>query len=305
VVCLTIWLITLCRVESGADRGSAQPNHPFFPKEIAMSRTSYWTIAFATLFTVAAGTRGASIAVNFVNTAETDGTPNNYLAPSDTAGVVSQAYWTSLIVTDPDDGNGTGSITNAVNDSGTATTLDVSLGPLDYGSGEKTYPTGFGGNYNWGSQNTGDAEMHAGGVNFSPLIVLSQIPYASYDVYLYMQGGSNGGNAGGTASLAVGAGGSGTVDTTVFYYHGYTGAYSPPYYFQVTSTDSGNPGSGNYFLWQNCTADTLDVSFEANGAIYDAGTVGIQIVETPEPASLALLALGGLVLLPSRKRLRM
>jgi hypothetical protein len=138
-------------------------------------------------------------------------------------------------------------------------------------------------------------------------IALANIPYASYSVYLYgqtdtAQSGSVQDYAGTGASNTAGA----------IYYIGPTAANAYNYgnnhvattYVQATGTTLGTEtNSSNYVLFSGLTntSQLLDV-------VSTTGTFAVSGVEivgsTPEPASLVLLSLGGLLILSRRRRAR-
>jgi len=119
----------------------------------------------------------ASIGVNM-------GSNEVSLATGDAAGVVvSQGNWNNA-------SGGSGSLSNVKNNSGTTTTLDVSWG----GTSPGTWHVSGNGTA------TGDAKMMNGYLDAAYLtrsvyVSLSEIPYAQYDVYVYV-GGSNTGAKG-------------------------------------------------------------------------------------------------------------
>ena len=231
---------------------------------------------------------GAAISIN-INPAD-QGTQTQ-MAPTDVAGApgVAAGYWNSLAVSGNGNGYIGGSMSNLLDNSGAATTLNASAGAIPGGSG--AWDTNFS-NYGW---NGADLTMHTGGLEYDPQITISDVAYALYDIYVYLGGGANGGNAGGEISLSSldenGAG----VDPTQYQFFGYSWSGNNTY-TQITSTDPASPGSGNYVLFTGNSASSFTVNYESfPNDQWNGGVTGIEIVSTapvPEPATPSLAALG-------------
>jgi hypothetical protein len=142
---------------------------------------------------------------------------------------------------------------------------------------------------NWGGSGTWQV-MENGAIYPSGYFDLSGIPYSSYNVFVYVA--PNGGNGGYNNTVAITAISGGSVDpvTTdgVFTY-----GWSPNTWAQGI----------NMVEFTGNTASRILVNMPYTGN-WNGGVAAIEIVATPEPASLALLALGGLLVLPRRKSVR-
>jgi len=117
-------------------------------------------------------------------------------------------------------------------------------------------------------------------------ISIAGIPYAEYDLYVYVKGWTAGRT--GEARLNGVTGSEIGFDT----YKDFPGSHS-----RATSTAT----QGTYVLWEGLTASsvTVDVRRQSSNVIIS----GFQVVEVPEPATMSLLALGGMALLKRRKRI--
>ena len=118
-------------------------------------------------------------------------------------------------------------------------------------------------------------------------ITITGIPYAEYDLYLYVKGWT----AGRTGYAQIqGIGGSEIGFNT---YQNFPGSHS-----RATSTST----QGTYVLWEGLTASNLVVeSRRGNNNII---LTGFQVVQVPEPSTMMLLATGVAGLVIRRKKLR-
>jgi hypothetical protein len=71
-------------------------------------------------------------------------------------------------------------------------------------------------------------------------------------------------------------------------------------YAPITSTDPSNPTAGNYVVFSGLQLDTFYVRIDGEASLHGAALNGFEIV--PEPATMSLLAIGGLVGLLRKKR---
>ncbi len=189
-------------------------------------------------------------------------------------GVVSVGNWTNT-------GQATSTtLSDLIDDSGSVTTADLVLPFTQYhqGRGFKSTPPASVNAELFGAM--GGAIFNAGATY---TVSVDQIPFSIYDVYVYVaMTDDNGptqaadftltpdGSSGQTVSVAL-ENGSGTFD------------------------DATTDGTGNYILYSGLTADSFDLLVDSTAG--NASTLaGFQIVEVPEPASLALMGLGGLLI---------
>ncbi len=129
---------------------------------------------------------------------------------------------------------------------------------------------------------------YTNGVNFT----VENIPYALYDVVVYVMS-NNTGREGGVTTSNTGA--------TEYFYRTGGGGSQPGTYVQVTSTDPNSPTTGNYVVFENVSGSGSDLTVSLNLNNW-SGAAGFQIVEVPEPATMAILAAGGMMMLLPRRR---
>lgn len=100
-------------------------------------------------------------------------------------------------------------------------------------------------------------------------INLTDIPYASYDVYVYF-GSEFNGRTGTVGSSAAG---------TTYSFTTQVNSGSPGAYTQTTDTGSGNPAA-NYAVFSGQSSANFDVTLTVTGAGPTIGIYGIQVVDT-------------------------
>ncbi len=225
---------------------------------------------------VTVASHAASIGVNFHN--------GHTLAPTDVAGVtgVAQENWNNMTINNVDANghNNSGSITNLIDNDGNAVanmTIDVSA----TGSTKVYRADGAGWDFTGGDLILQSSHFHP-----QPKITITDIPYAQYDVYIYV--GAGGSNGDGMATITANS--AGVVDATSTYWYHFR--YENGNYVQATNTTGTNIERSNYILWTGNTASDITIDWDGKiGSGSWTGTKGIQIVNTiPEPTTLALLA---------------
>lgn len=115
------------------------------------------------------------------------------------------------------------------------------------------------------------------------------ITEGGYDVYVYI--GSDGNGRTGTV----------TDGTTTYSYTTFSqqaGAF-PGAYAVTTDTAGGNPNA-NYAVFSGLTGDSFSITVDRGSN--NSGIHGLQIVGVPEPTTIGLLSLAGLIVLGLRRR---
>jgi hypothetical protein len=141
------------------------------------------------------------------------------------------------------------------------------------------------------SQNTNLGNLLNGYGDHFGSITVNDIPYATYDVYMYVASDQNGRDA------------TGTLDgETLSFSTAAAGATS----FTVNSTPDANPaaptyGAYNTLLFQNVSGSSFTYNQAYTGSA--VGFAGFEIVAVPEPSTWAML-FGGVVLLVGMARFR-
>ena len=262
-------------------------------------------LAAVVVFAVADAAHALSIGVN----SRRSSNGATLMPASDVAGVVPQANWNN----GPQASSGTeagivGPTPGVlVDDLGNATGMTMQF------SAPGAWSVGTGGSGGAADKRmmTGYLDMSGDGAGQIITIDLANIPYAEYDVFLYHSSAT-----GANRTMRVTAN-DGVVASTL-----YTRNLAPADQFNgfildqhVTLADSNaSLAGGNYVQFLGLTGSTLHLETQGLGAA-DGGhpgggntrrgpIQGIQIVLVPEPATLSLLAFGGISLLLRRRRRR-
>jgi len=236
-----------------------------------MHRITPFLAAITSLLLAGGAANAAVISVNFGNS-DTD-TGNR--------GVVSAGNWTLLKFDDLS--NNTATLTDLVDGSGAATTAD-----LGWTSGNARPGLTL-------TDGTLDENMIVTGITLknesTPVTLnLSQIPYAQYDIYVYVTDT----NSTETQPVSVSDGTTTfhlttpTDNLTFFQDNGFVQSTS----IVATATNA------NYVRFSGLTGTSQSIALLGD----EIGPAGIQIVEVPEPASLALVGLGSLLILGGRRQ---
>jgi hypothetical protein len=216
------------------------------------------------------------------------------LGATETAGApgVNVAHWNAIT-------SSSQTIATPVNSSGALTGASTTFTGNDFG-----ITAGSG---------TNDAHLFTGFVDQSTsgpsTLVVSNVPYANYDVYIYMRNDTDGSNRTGEFTIDGSnrfARGPGSADPTFKDPSQVGGGYtlSP----DTTQSTAAATTEGDYVEFTNLSDSTLTVDFAvgAGGDLQRNKFVGLEIVQiTPEPSSVvALIGLCGMGLFLFARRRR-
>ena len=119
----------------------------------------------------------------------------------------------------------------------------------------------------WGFQGN-DLKLQKGHIQYGGKLELTGIPYAKYDVYVYLEAGENGG----IGSVDLGG------DKQMFYKFGWLGGK-----FKVSETAGTleQAPEANVVVFRDQTAKDLDLNWKGSLAEGWTGVSGVQIVKVP------------------------
>jgi uncharacterized protein (DUF2141 family) len=262
-------------------------------------------LAAATLFggvmAIAGAVHATSIGVQFTETGDGKTVP----VPAATSagyGSYAQANWNQI--SGPNSGSTyTGSITAPMNSAGAASTgITFSYaGVHEFNQGASS-----------GAPANGNEDLLSGAAvvesSSSPATLsFSGLGSGTYSLLVYTDYQGNGTNAYGAKFSVNGGSGSYVLeqDAAAFY-------ATPTFTSNPAATAAGVSKVSNYLLFTNLTpvSGTISISYEENSAVSGGtGHIGVNAIQlvtpaVPEPAPLALLAIGGLGLVLLRRKAR-
>lgn len=231
-------------------------------------------ISTSMLVLMACAAPAASIAIKFAT--EASAGAGNYTRVTSTAGAVPQGNWNNI---DLPRGNGLapGSASSIIDDSG-VTIAGLSMS-YDADAAYVNGAAGSGGDVTLGY---GGMESQTGSYGTGNQVSLTGVPYAQYDLYLYV----NGWTSGRTGKALLNGGGEKTFQTLQDF---------PGTHVESTS----DAVAGSYIVWGGVTGDPTIQFANGNNNIMVGG---LQIVQVPEPVAASLVGLAGLALMARRRQ---
>lgn len=223
-----------------------------------------------------------SVGLNFIGgRSSPGGGGTTYVLPGDIAGVVPQDSWNNL----PPGGSGVNGTTTGVLDStGALVPLTVTWSGIPNTWSITT-----------GTPADANARLMNGYVDTNTtsttLIEVDNIPYLMYDVIVYFGGDV----AGRSGAYGIDDGISSILKSPLI-----AGPVWPVTTGGGTFIEVEAGQTGNYTVFRGLSGSSFDLT--ATAVNFRAPINAIQIVNIPEPATLSLLALGGLALVRRRKK---
>ena len=243
----------------------------------------------------------ASIAVNFTSiNNNSNQNSGGTIRPVDSyAGAVVQSNWNNS------DGKASGAFSDIIDDSGTSTAVQVSWASSNSwftrvapGDSDTELMSQYLDDY----QPTHSPGQLATGAKVS----ITNVQYEKFDLYVYLATDQTFSNDTINAMLRD------ITNTTIIHPRIYTDGVNPNSNVQLiqdTANSRFNVTQGsNYIVFEGLTLSEFVIAGEPRAPhgsaerLHRATIAGFQIVEVPEPASIALLSLGGLALLKRKQK---
>ena len=253
--------------------------------------TRLWLTAAGFLLSGVSTAQAASIGISFDGGRNTAQATSDALAPTSVAGVVPQANYNVYTAQN----QAAASVLN--NDQGTAT-----LAMITYSSTAAPYAATSNTPAGGTTPSTFDEALNNGGIYSAPTVNITNVPYASYNVYAYTLNDHSTGTFSVTLTPTVGSAQTifgvnpNASDST----HVDGNAATAYVYTPATGATSGAANSGDYVVFTGLTSTGFTLT--TTNTAGNASLSGFQIVSAPEPGTLGFLAIGGLGLLLSRRR---
>jgi hypothetical protein len=212
---------------------------------------------------------------------------NGTVSGANVAGLVPVSNWNNSWPSNP--------TTDLIDDSGAATTLDIATASFNTWSVVGFHP-------GQDADSTYNKELLNGYLNAGPAgwnppityseVAISEIPYSSYDIIVYFSSdvaGREGTVSDGTATYSFNTVGPASVN----------GANA--LFAQTTDTSLSYLTAANYAVFSGLSGASQTVRVQMLENDEWAGIAGFQVVAIPEPTSVVLLVVSGLVTLGRRR----